>query len=287
MDPLLEAPVECLKLKNDILICACRGRPPIITAWDLNSSKCIRTYLLESEQSISALDYDGNIICAGSNSIYVWNSVSGHFLITLQRRGEKMNITSIKILGNKTIISCCSLGSIIMWNWEKSEPLAIFPTSDGILCTQILNEGLERDHAYFDLICGSKSGNINPFRIDKLKKYGEAQTPFKNLPYQEGSDWIGCVEIDKNHDIVIAGSWDSLIRIWDARDGSLKRFLQSDAPSAVLSIAKCENVLVAGRYDGSISIWRFGEISSKRSRSPRQSMNESNNIITDMFNRDF
>jgi WD40 repeat protein len=73
-------------------------------------------------------------------------------------------------------------------------------------------------------------------------------------------DWVTQIWEDPISGVVVAGSWDGNIRVWDRKGNicSLKRVVSNNFKSAVLSLSVVGNIILSGNYDGSLVLYDFG-----------------------------
>ncbi|KAI8852442.1 WD40-repeat-containing domain protein [Chytridium lagenaria] len=253
-------PIECLKYSNDIL--ATGGRCTTtnigsITLYSLSKGTRLRTLWPTSTSphdisSITCLDLTATRVAAAwKNTIRVWDT-AGTPIATLPKPAA--NITTVKVVGER-IVETCAFGSVSVWDLRKETMVGSVATVPGILCAS-----LDEDERGIDVICGYKDGNLRGFEIQPTPSFPSTSTgTFSSL-----SDWITCVHADPVTGIVVAGSWDGRVRVWDRRGreegGVLRRTLvTSEARSAVLCVAGVGRVIVTGCYDGGVVVWEVGE----------------------------
>jgi WD40 repeat protein len=148
--------------------------------------------------------------------------------------------------------------------------LTSISTTPGILCCW-LEERATTDSGW-DVLCGFKDGNLRGWHVHIAPPPTEVEDgsilplittcqvePMTSILSSMG-DWITCIHRDSLSDVVVAGSWDGRIRIWDLRKGLLKRTVVSGTGtrSAVLGLSVVGNAMVVGCYDGTIVVHEFG-----------------------------
>ncbi|KAJ3124404.1 hypothetical protein HK101_006141 [Irineochytrium annulatum] len=140
----------------------------------------------------------------------------------------------------------------------------------------------------WDVVCGFKDGNLRGWRMEVPDGTGEVDAtgamavegelvpaePSRLRVSREGtlsslSDLICCVHVDPTAEVVVAGSWDGRLRVWDRRKvsdvsgdefgGRLRRTLFTDSRSAVMSMAVVGEIMASGCYDGSVTVWEWGQ----------------------------
>ncbi|KAJ3411676.1 hypothetical protein HDV05_001837 [Chytridiales sp. JEL 0842] len=187
-------------------------------------------------------------------------------------------------------VSTCAFGTVSIWKIDTTKTaqpvnvvtcLVSISTVPGILCSHISEaETSSVGRTCWDILCGFKDGNIRGWNVfftkeptrarsqivgdGQEKRGGDDDSGLKVVPMPNTlsslGDWITCVHADPLADIVAAGSWDGRIRVWDLRQGTLKRTLGSGTGSrtAVLGLSVLGSVMVTGCYDGSLVVHEFG-----------------------------
>ncbi|KAJ3357866.1 hypothetical protein HDU83_002994 [Entophlyctis luteolus] len=138
-----------------------------------------------------------------------------------------------------------------------------FATIPGINSTQIRESYPHRPGAIrfpmWDVLCGFKDGNIRGWRVRPTSASSANSVEVVETGcFCSLGDWITWLDEDAVADIVVAGAWDGMIRVWDKRKKALRRSLVSNVKSAVLCLVRVNEILVVGNYNGSLIAFDFG-----------------------------
>ncbi|KAJ3268628.1 hypothetical protein HDV01_002523 [Terramyces sp. JEL0728] len=152
--------------------------------------------------------------------------------------------TNIVFIGqiDKILVIMSSLGKIYLF--KQSTLLKTIDTVPGILTGQFIKQ------IKYKIIAGFQDGNIRSWQIDGF------DSPVEQLPMLSSlSDRITCLYMQSN--MVVGGSWDGRVRIWDLKRGLLTRTLKSDFSSSILCISWIGSKIFTGHYNGNITVWDF------------------------------
>jgi WD40 repeat protein len=121
------------------------------------------------------------------------------------------------------------------------------------------------DCSVWRIFAGFADGNIRSWELSIDLKKNSFQCRNLNTLCSLG-DQITCLQNYEN--LLIAGSWDGRLRIFDTNSESvcLRRTLSADGKSPIMSVAYHDNSITTGHYDGSITMWDFNnlEFSNKK-----------------------
>ncbi|RKO90450.1 WD40-repeat-containing domain protein [Blyttiomyces helicus] len=216
--------IDCLKYHAGLLITGGRGSPSI-HIWKLErpSAPTIpphRPAPLEPPRTltpsdphripthVTCLDHDGTQLVTGHvTGIRVWDLATGRCTAVLICP-PGTDIVRVELAGAGAVMSIL---------------ISCIPTVPGIRCSHKVPSG----PTGLDLVCGFKDGNLRMWRVH-LAPGGATADPPVTLSCL--SDWITCTDVDALADVVVAGSWDRRVRIWDAERGCLRRTLRETSP---------------------------------------------------------
>ena len=71
-------------------------------------------------------------------------------------------------------------------------------------------------------------------------------------------NWVTCVAVSAERELIVSGSWDGHIRKWDAVTGDLVGSLLKTQHEEVTSLVKSSDseLIVPGHGDGTVRSWR-------------------------------
>ncbi|KAI3404823.2 CDC4 [Candida oxycetoniae] len=227
---------------NKVVTCLQHDEEKIVTGVD---DKCILIYSTKTGQLLKVLDgheggvwalkYRGNTLVTGSTdrTVRVWNMTTGK--CTHIFRGHTSTIRCLDII-EPTVIGKDANGSDI-----------IFPE-------------------YPLLVTGSRDHNIHVWRLPILSDDdsegpvfdgGEMDNPYLIAVLSGHTQSVRSISGCGN--IIISGSYDSTVRVWDLLDsGNCKHILQGHQDRVYsTAIDFKRNVCFSGSMDSTINVWNF------------------------------
>eukprot|EP01097_Dermamoeba_algensis_P004803 TRINITY_DN3081_c0_g1_i1.p1 TRINITY_DN3081_c0_g1~~TRINITY_DN3081_c0_g1_i1.p1 ORF type:complete len:1240 (+),score=254.36 TRINITY_DN3081_c0_g1_i1:49-3720(+) len=293
--------VFCDAPQNEHVYGASAGDEEKIKIWDIKSLSPVKS-LKGHKNKISSLATSPNMLYSASHdrTIKIWDLTSFECKLTLQ--GLLSPVTAIRMGSNQhdnKLFSSCWDGVCKLWDVEKGRMISTFSIKNkkkmyafgvGIRkCTSmslddrkggLLGSGisLSGGHGYFSsggnnisnnvdlssttlLNNHSNGGNISPGRdCDTSDK--KAQSLMNAVTSNSTSPCARTVTVDFQDNMVVSGSEDGMVRIWDVRDFSASpRVLNHGRPSSprkiypVNHVRMCKDLNTVISCGGDRSLW--------------------------------
>lgn len=297
--------VSCIAV-NEILVVSCTKS--VICVWHLASGNLLSSIVQPgsnfSSLKLASVDPELGInthlrwviiATCGMGSIGVWGIPSVENIVNASRTTSSFEFLNLLSKVHPTQILDPAVASCINAVFQGTTI-----TPPGILCAQIQEIRLSHQGGNLKLclVCGFKDGNMRSWTISMHLQHHPGELAkieaHQMATFSSLGDWITCIcpaealysfrtqstaieglgfeehkfGIPRIADIMIAGSWDGRVRLWDRRRGGLRRTVTSNSSSAVLSLVMCSAIdagigsnsqlIVAGGYDGGLIIYEFG-----------------------------
>ncbi|KAJ3308900.1 hypothetical protein HDV04_000709 [Boothiomyces sp. JEL0838] len=213
--------------------------------------------------NINRIEIGDQIVLGSDNTIYTTNrfdqdleQISTKQSGSVQASGSKdpahfsrlsCTISNIVYVGQiqSIIVAMTSLGKIYIY--KSGKLIHTIDSVAGILTGQFVKQ------MKYKIIAGYQDGNIRSWQMSDFESILVEQLPMLSSL----SDRITCLYMQSN--MVVGGSWDGRVRIWDLKRGLLTRTLKSDFSSSILCISWIGSKIFTGHYNGSITVWDFEE----------------------------
>lgn len=144
--------------------------------------------------------------------------------------------------------------------------------------SQIINQILDLDKPVkFEFIIEGKflKGSLQKYLDDNnlstenqlLIEYVEAMQPPSSLPSYQHDDWISSVSIHPKKNLILTGSYDKNVRIWDLSGNCISNLLgHTDSIKTVSWLDKNDKTYcLTGSNDNTIRIWEFDDQTNNHS----------------------
>lgn len=186
---------------------------------------------------------NGRLIASGSNdgTVKIWDASTGTLLRTL--RGRRKGISSIAFLHDGSRVLTGSYDHTIrLWNVSTGGVDKTFETPQGVRSIALAPNG--KTFAF-----GNLAGTISILNL-------MTGAIVRNIPAYnpEYKGWTMVVYTPDGRFLVSANTVDLGLKVWDARNGTLIRTLESGS-AAALALSRNGQLAAIGNFD-KISIWR-------------------------------
>lgn len=203
---------------------------------------------IELDQPINAIDHsDMYILAAGTTNLFIWDNSAKRRFQTI----PVVNICFVRFINGSSFLTVSKSGVVAMWKYEERthsfKKIIELELEEEVICAHV--EELESKDYTFRIFCGFKNGSVR--QID-LSRHG-----FNELEKLEAqaSDWVSSICPVVSLRLVLIGTWDNRIRIYDF-EGNLKRVWKVN--STPLSIFCDEEAsFIVGGYDGGLTRYSF------------------------------
>lgn len=144
---------------------------------------------------------------------------------------------------------------------------------------QCENYGTMTGHrgAVLDLQWSRDSNNLFSASTDMTIASWDLETGLRVRKHTGHEDVVNCIDLSKRgQELLISGSDDGTIGIWDPRQKSAVDYLDTDYPITAVALAEAGNELYSGGVDNKIQVW------DARKMQVSYTMNGHNDIITSL-----
>lgn len=213
---------------------------------------------------ISSIDDDpanGNLVSGGrDNLVHIWDTVAapmGHSSIPISSLQTTDDVNCVMFLDPEHVI-IGTQSEMKIWNWEKGEAADscqnYFDRSAVLCVAKMPNEPNM-------FVTGQEDGKLSIWDVERDQAVATREDHIKE---------IRAVTTVSNGRVIISGSKDCTIRIWDKRLGKKRNQNQIDAPSnnyhpamvnGICSLS--ESIIATAHSDNTIKIWDYRKHSLK------------------------
>ena len=231
------------------------GSPPYVILLENIQDKCKEQHLL-APSPLSCLALSSEFCCGASlNTLSYWPLTSKNKdSISFTVSHETIKFISF-IKTPSTILMMCLNGDVSIFDMASHQTTFLFPSTSGLSSGSMI----QLTKSSWKVMGGYRDGNIRSWILSS-----HTNSPFsiKPLPvFYSLGDHITCISVYET--LLISGSWDGQIRIFDYQTGTIRRTLHHQNRSPILSITHFNQTIVSGHYDGSIIVWDFRKCSSR------------------------
>lgn len=221
--------------------------------WNWQTGKCIRT--LEGHTGgVLSLHFNSRLMASGSTdcTVRVWNFSIGE-CITLTGHTEWVNSVQF-CQGGALLVSASDDATIRLWDVQKRNCVRVFNGHVGQVQVAIPSpKGFTHQFTEEESEFSSQRRNVNESNITDFQP-GCAVPSTSQIVRKEASA-ASTPELTDNP-VIISGSLDNTIKIWDMNTGKCIRTLFGHV-EGVWSLAFCTLRIVSGSHDKTVRIWDF------------------------------
>ncbi|KAF7724947.1 hypothetical protein EC973_000528 [Apophysomyces ossiformis] len=214
--------------------------------WNWHTGQCIRT--LEGHTGgVLSLHFDSRLLASGStdHTIRVWNFSAGE-CCTLTGHSEWVN--SVRIYQETQLVSGSDDSTIRLWDLCTRTCLRVFRGHVGQVQIAIPSPKGFTHRFNTEIIPPSRRTSADP------SAPGCAATADVTQPIVTETEPSGCSSTLSNHPIIMSGSLDNTVKLWDMNTGACIRTLFGHV-EGVWSIAYDKLRIVSGSHDKTLRVW--------------------------------
>uniref|UniRef100_A0A0N5BYQ5 WD_REPEATS_REGION domain-containing protein n=1 Tax=Strongyloides papillosus TaxID=174720 RepID=A0A0N5BYQ5_STREA len=244
----------CVKMSPDEKSTCCGSVSGVIALWDLEVCQCVWTQTHKLGSPITSIGFtdDSFYLISGCSEgqICLWEADKGQLIKNIKI--HSLPITTLYFIGGSTqtykVFSCDRGNNSHIWNLTPLDDSPNFYTvniSFGDVDSPIL---FKKHHK---LILGEFSKNRHEIQIYHVY---DSSVNLKAKAYH--SEIITCYNFDRHERILVTGSKDQSLKIWQLDNGYLTQVLVGHE-SAVTCCAVCDkgNIVVSNSSDQRLIIW--------------------------------
>ncbi|CEF60759.1 Dynein assembly factor with WDR repeat domains 1 [Strongyloides ratti] len=244
----------CVKMSPDEKSTCCGTVSGVIALWDLEVCQCIWTQTHKIGSAITAIEFtdDSFYLISGCSEgqMCLWEADKGQLIKIIKI--HTLSITTLYFIGGSIptykVFSCDKGNNSHIWNLT---PLDDSPNFFTVLISfsDVESPILFKKHQ--KLILGEFSKNRNEIQIYHV--YDESVN-LKGKAYHTES--ITCYNFDRNEKILVTGSKDQSLKIWQLENGYLTQVLVGhDSAVTCCAVNDNGNIVVSNSKDKNLIIW--------------------------------
>ncbi|KAJ3371297.1 acetyl-coenzyme-A carboxylase [Kappamyces sp. JEL0680] len=209
---------------------------------------------LYSVSSVDIAHQQCHVLVGGGSTVQLWRPLDDLPLLSLET--QYPSVKYVKWI-NHELLHVLVMGSNGAWSiWDLHARSVLLDTprqSAGLKSAHVSRHTPDRSLVW-SIFGGFSDGNIRSWKLQfnrSLHCYESSPLPI----LCSLGDHVTCIQVYEN--LMISGSWDGKIRLFDAKSDSLRRTLQSKEKSPVMSLTYSGGTIISGHYNGSITVWDF------------------------------
>ncbi|GAA4465396.1 hypothetical protein GCM10023189_45970 [Nibrella saemangeumensis] len=273
--------VRSVALNADESLMASASDDGTVRIWDFNSIKPVRTLVPARKVSMGfrslTFSKDGKLVLAGTaeGQLFAWDVSKPKSIATYPAHRSRILATTLyKAAGQ--LVTVGAEGDIRTWQIKPTGLDSLVHLRTGLPLTSV---ALTADGTH--LICGSATGKLAIVNLLTPDKQPDIITK-PNLNSQ-----ITAITLSPNSDMLVTGSADGAVRLWEYGKYKVGEYLGSLAgnhKSTVSSLAFSpdEKYLVSGSYDGSVHVWNHSNLVQRELQQQPISIDDYGNWILDV-----
>ncbi|EEB20232.1 conserved hypothetical protein [Pediculus humanus corporis] len=232
--------ITCLCISRDGTIAATGGTDSLVNIWQMNSHEL--QYTMEghlSSVTSVALAANGLFAVSGSedHTARVWGLTLG--LVVSVFRGHQTTVTIVSVmLDSRRVISCDRGGTVFIWLADDATHLQTITGTAG--------KSLQVSSNMKYAVCAQ---NENSLRIWSLIRDDEKYVV-------NHSDEISCFVITMDSTMVITGSKDQSLKVWQLAGGKLTQVLMGHTDHVTcVAVSMNKSQVISGSKDSNLIVW--------------------------------
>lgn len=284
--------LNCIAVSKDSKMVISGSEDKSVRVWNIETGKCIYTLRGHTVDVTCLAVSHTNLLISGSwdHSLRVWDLKNGSLITTLEGHTDLVN-TVLMTPDEKYILSGGDDSILRVWNDLTTLPCHVQEEP----ALSYLLQNPRSKHRNFEL--QRKVEKLITRAEEKLKEnaipqafkiYREIQDVegfehnsrvlnsiyetaekgafiredpiniWKRKALTKHTDEITCVAISSNEDILISGSKDNSLKVWNIESGSCLCTLKGHtAPVCAIDISPNNRYVISGSYDNSIRLWEL------------------------------
>jgi WD40 repeat protein len=205
---------------------AAGGKDPVVRSWNVQTGVQKHHWIghLGAVRSLAFAKDDAALISGSFDStVKVWDPAQSSGPEVIQAHADW--VQALVLNGKNTLLASGSRdGTVKIWDPKSSKLLKELPSHKGAVTSLAFSNHKEKDAAY--LAVGTRDeknkGEIKLWRIESDAKQGFTFKEHQTLKEQENA--VTCLAFhpsDEKADILISGSTDKTVKVWDIKAGKL------------------------------------------------------------------
>ena len=241
-----QASVLCLQYDEEILVTGSSDYTCLV--WSIKADYTPLFRLVGHQAGVLdvCIDRDYIITCSKDTTIKLWDRMNGQLLQTLI--GHRGPVNAVQVRGN-LLASASGDGMSKLWRLEDGVCIKEFQSKDrGLACVEFSEDGRTIYAGGNDQVI-YQYDTVTGHRIRELRGH---------------CDLVRSLHLDSANSRIISGSYDSSIKVWDAKkgesaqDGGLKINLEGWTSSWMLAAKSNYRKIICTSQDGRVVIIDFG-----------------------------
>ena len=239
--------IECISLKrdNDFIIVGARG----CRALSIHHIPSLLCHSIALDQPVVTVDHSNEyLLAAGPSRLSVYTMVNRRLI----EQHPILDLIHVAILDRTIFVTVSGMGLIGLWALPTTDTRATlvnqYETEPGLVTCTVSKYSANKA----TILCGFKNGVVRHIILNKGSFHERARL---HVP---GSDWVSSICMLPKAQIVLVGSWDNKIRMYDVQ-GKLERLLTIESTPLGLIVNQDESCCIVGRYDGKLATYSFGD----------------------------
>lgn len=241
-----QASVLCLQYDDEILVSGSSDFSCLVWAINENYRPLFRLVGHTAGVLDVCIDRRFIITCSKDTSIKIWDRRTGRLLKTLV--GHRGPVNAVQVRGN-LLASASGDGMSKLWRLEDGQCIKEFQSKDrGLACVEFSEDGRTIFAGGNDQVI-YEYDTVTGQRIRELRGH---------------RDLVRSLHLDSANSRIISGSYDSSIKVWDAKrgesadDGGLKINFEGWTSSWMLAAKSNYRKIVCTSQDGRVVLIDFG-----------------------------
>uniref|UniRef100_A0AC35FD48 Uncharacterized protein n=1 Tax=Panagrolaimus sp. PS1159 TaxID=55785 RepID=A0AC35FD48_9BILA len=252
--------LSCIRLAPDEKSAACGTIDGIVAFWDLDLCRCLWSTTQGKSGAITALDftYDSSVVISGTiqGIISMWEASNGTMMRSFTIHEAEVKSICTFVDGTRAL-SCDDAGVMHIWNLYYGDD----PNQADLITTMSNIKGPLYLGLNDSVLIGYNAKNLKEMNIWSLI---ENKLTVKTKVYH--NEEIVCYCANKTGTVLVTGSMDQSLKIWQIDTGFLTQILVGhDDVVTCCCVSEDGKVVISGGQDKHIYIWDVQTGAVKRS----------------------